>query len=234
MAWRCSGRSNADLIKNMQNAGLIKSQRVAEAMQKVDRANYVLPQFRSDAYNDSPQSIGFNVTISAPHMHAHAAELLLPYLLPESSVLDIGSGSGYLLSVLHHLTKSNARAGHVVGVEHIPELAMISMSNIRSDGLAEELDSNRIVVAETDGRMGEPRFAPYSAIHVGAAATEIPEMLVEQLDQPGRLIIPVDNNSGSYQSLWQVDKDVDGAVQRKKLFNVMYVPLTNLAQQLES
>lgn len=88
-------------------------------------------------------------------MHAHVAELLLPYLQSGSSALDIGSGSGYMLSVFHHLTKTDgANKGHVVGVEHIQQLSDFSLSNMRKDGLGNEIDSERIAVITGDGRQG--------------------------------------------------------------------------------
>lgn len=124
-------------------------------MLQVDRANYVAQRARSMAYQDSPQTIGYNATISAPHMHAHVAELLLPYLLPGSSALDVGSGSGYMLSVFHHLTNADrANRGHIVGIEHIPQLTDISLENMQRDGLSDEIQSKRIAVVTGDGRKG--------------------------------------------------------------------------------
>ena len=88
-------------------------------MRKVDRKNYV-PR-PSDAYQDSPQSIGFGATISAPHMHAHACENLLGFLKPGSKVLDVGCGSGYLLGIFHQLVQPR---GVVVGIDHIQGLSV--------------------------------------------------------------------------------------------------------------
>lgn len=89
-------------------------------------------------------------------MHAHVAELLLPYLKPGSSALDVGSGSGYMLSVFHHLTniQGQGEQGHVVGVEHLKELADFSVANMEKDGLQAELASKRITVVTGDGRDG--------------------------------------------------------------------------------
>ncbi|WFD43970.1 protein-L-isoaspartate(D-aspartate) O-methyltransferase [Malassezia psittaci] len=193
-------------------------------MAQADRANYILPQWRSRAYEDSPQPIGCNATISAPHMHAHVAEILLPYLDQGSSVLDVGSGSGYMLSIFHHLTDAESdRRGHVVGVEHIQELVDFSLENLRKDGLASELQSERIAVVAKDGRDGYPAMAPYSAIHVGAAAPTLPDALVDQLARPGRLIVPVENSSTGTQDLVQVDKDSQGKITKSILFGVMFV-----------
>ncbi|KAI9441257.1 protein-L-isoaspartate O-methyltransferase [Lactarius indigo] len=213
MAWRCTGNTNVELVTNLMHHGLITSETVAAAMKSVDRANYVVN--KRHPYEDSPQSIGHNATISAPHMHAHAAELLLPYLRPGARVLDVGTGSGYLTSVLHRL---------VVGIEHVPALTALAESNIRADGLGAALDQQAIVLITGDGRLGCPEKGPYEAIHVGAAARTIPSALVEQLASPGRMIIPV----GTYsQRLMQVDKDARGEITQKDLFGVVYVPLTD-------
>ncbi|EMD35392.1 hypothetical protein CERSUDRAFT_116167 [Gelatoporia subvermispora B] len=225
MAWRCSGVTNAELIKNMMQAGLIHSDRVLAAMTKVDRAHYVRSQ--AEAYEDSPQYIGHGATISAPHMHAHAAENLLPFLRPGAHVLDVGSGSGYLCAVLHHLVSDNAN-GKVVGIEHIPELAEWSKENLRRDGLGPALDDGRIEIIAGDGRKGYPSGGPYHAIHVGAAAPTLPIPLIEQLTQPGRMFIPVGTSS---QEILQVDKDSTGNVKQEALMDVMYVPLTDRNQQ---
>lgn len=168
-------------------------------MKLVDRANYVPSVARRYAYQDAPQSIGYNATISAPHMHAFAAELLLPYLSQGCSVMDVGSGSGYLLAILHHLLPPSDRKTHIVGVEHMQELVSASVENLKCDGLERELKNGRIVAIQGDGRKGCPEYAPYSAIHVGAAAPCIPEALVQQLASPGRLIVPVDHPTGNYQ-----------------------------------
>ncbi|KAI6108589.1 protein-L-isoaspartate O-methyltransferase [Pisolithus croceorrhizus] len=233
MAWRCSGRSNSDLIRNMARQGIITSDRVSDAMAKVDRVNYV--QRPGDAYQDSPQSIGHGATISAPHMHAHALENLLPYIRPGATVLDVGSGSGYLAAVLHHLVSPapspdnpNPPQGKVIGIDHIPELVGWSKHNLERDGLGAALQDGRIEMIVGDGRQGYIPAAPYDAIHVGAAAPTLPQALVDQLNAPGKMFIPV----GIYsQSIWEVEKTVTGQVRKRELMGVMYVPLTDPDRQ---
>ena len=92
MAWRCHGTDNNSLVKKLQQHGIVQSEEVATTMLAVDRGHYV----EQRAYEDAPQRIGYNITISAPHMHAHALELLRETLKPGCRALDIGSGSGYL------------------------------------------------------------------------------------------------------------------------------------------
>ncbi|KAI0783696.1 protein-L-isoaspartate O-methyltransferase [Abortiporus biennis] len=223
MAWISSGSSSSELVMNMMRNGLIKSDRVASAMQKVDRAHYVLR--REDAYDDCPQPIGHSATISAPHMHAHAMENLLPFLNPGARVLDVGSGSGYLCAVLHHLV---GPTGKVVGIDHISELVDWSVRNLTKDGLGEALKDGSIEVVTGDGRRGYPPAAPYDAIHVGAASPHLPQTLIDQLASPGRMFVPVGE---FYQAILQIDKDANGHITKKELFDVRYVPLTDESKQ---
>lgn len=92
MEWRSHGKDNNDLISQLKRNKIIKSQRVEESMRKVDRGNYC----HFSPYMDSPQSIGYGVTISAPHMHAHALEILKDNLYEGAKALDVGSGIPYV------------------------------------------------------------------------------------------------------------------------------------------
>jgi protein-L-isoaspartate(D-aspartate) O-methyltransferase len=135
-------------------------------------------------YDDSPQTIGFGATISAPHMHAAACESLLPFLHSDARVLDIGSGSGYLTHVLAELIEPN---GKVIGIDHIQGLVDLANANTaKSEEGQQLLSSGRIRYIKGDGRKGFPEEAPYDAIHVGAAATEAHQELIDQLKAPGR------------------------------------------------
>ncbi|KAK5563490.1 hypothetical protein LTR43_010908 [Exophiala xenobiotica] len=221
MAWRCSGRTNAELISNLFNVGLITSPRVRDAMTSVDRAHYC-PSSPLAAYEDSPQPIGHSATISAPHMHASACESLLPFM-PENKgakVLDIGSGSGYLTHVLANLVcgADGSGPGHVVGIDHIQGLVNMSRENMRrSEEGRRLLDTGKVELIVGDGRKGYAAGGPYDAIHVGAAATEMHQTLIDQLNSPGRMFIPVEDSDGwGSQWIWVVDKDKDGKVSKKK------------------
>jgi len=122
------------------------------------------------------------------HGSALACENLLPFLKPGSSALDVGSGSGYLLAIMHQLVSPR---GRVVGIDHIPELTEMSVKNLRADGRGDALDDGTIKVVTGDGRQGFAKGAPlnYSAIHVGAAAPTMPQALIDQLASPGRMFI---------------------------------------------
>jgi len=242
MAWRCSGSTNAGLVSNLAGAGIIKSPRVRSAMGAVDRAHFCLHP--SVAYEDSPQSIGYAATISAPHMHAAAAESLLPFLKPvpergpeggiadadEVRVLDIGSGSGYLTAVFAEiLGGAHAKGARVVGIDHIQGLVDMARANMAKSASGRQmLESGIVEFVLGDGRKGHPAAGPYDAIHVGAAAKEVHEELLDQLKSPGRMFIPVEDPDGwGSQWIWVVDKDKDGRVKRRKDMGVRYVPLTD-------
>lgn len=190
---------------------------VARTMEATDRKHYC----PLNSYVDAPQSIGYEVTISAPHMHAFALELLENHIIPGNRVLDVGSGSGYLTACF---ARAVGPTGLVVGVEHQPALVKLGRDNITKDdpSLLEH-----IKLIEGDGRRGCKDFAPYNAIHVGAASPKKPIELIEQLANGGRLIVPVGAENKT-QSLQQFDKDENGKVTEKSLMSVIYVPLTDL------
>lgn len=223
MAWTSSGKSHADLVGNLRNNGVIKSQRVYDTLMATDRAHYS----QRSPYMDSPQSIGYKATISAPHMHAHALELLEDKLKEGASVLDVGSGSGYLTACFARMV---GNTGKVVGIEHIDHLVNTAIQNVEQDDPA-LLGSGRIKFVVGDGRLGHPDESPYDAIHVGAAASAVPQELLNELKPGGRLILPVGPEWGS-QALEQYDKASDGTITKTRLMGVMYVPLTDKEKQV--
>lgn len=159
-------------------------------------------------------------------MHASACETLLPYLTPGAKVLDIGSGSGYLTAVLANLV---GPSGTVIGIDHIQPLVTLAQSNMeKSEAGRQMLDSGQVKFVKGDGRKGWQEGAPYDAIHVGAAAAEHHQVLEGQLKAPGRMFVPVEE--GWMQHIYVVDKREDGSVEKKKLYGVQYVPLTDAPQ----
>ncbi|MCL7022348.1 hypothetical protein MKW94_027637 [Papaver nudicaule] len=221
---RVSVEKNKASVANLKRYGVIRSPKVAQVMECIDRGFFV-PDGNA-AYADSPMPIGFNATISAPHMHATCLELLKDNLLPGMRALDIGSGSGYLVACFASMVGPEGRA---VGIEHIPELVSASIENIQKSAASPLLELGSLSVHVGDGRKGWPEFAPYDAIHVGAAAREIPKQLIDQLKPGGRLVIPVGN---IFQDLKVIDKNQDGSITAHDETAVRYVPLTSKDAQL--
>ncbi|KAG6612440.1 protein-L-isoaspartate O-methyltransferase [Phytophthora cinnamomi] len=241
MAWRCSALSNDGLVDNLARAGIVQSQRVARAMKATDRAKYVAPVTESDAdaprpvspaqaYQDAPQRLGYEQTISAPHMHAYALELadVAIHNIEHPRVLDVGAGSGYLTACLGHLVDQDG--GRVFGIERIPQLAQLALKNIeRADG---DLVRRGIVSVErADGWAGLPNQAPFHFIHVGAAAVEPPRALMEQLAEGGRLVVPV-GEQGASQVLLEIQRTDKETFTKRELMGVSYVPLVRQRTEL--
>lgn len=143
-------------IYSLTAEGAIKSEIVKTAFLHADRKNYIDSSQVTMAYSDQPLGIGHNATISAPHMHALALELMVPKLQADTQkplkVLDVGSGSGYLSVVIALMLKANGNGSSnskVVGIDHIPELVSDSIANVRRDGNGDLLDSGKLVLEGT-------------------------------------------------------------------------------------
>ncbi|KAG0583137.1 hypothetical protein M758_3G113800 [Ceratodon purpureus] len=221
-----SGRmpDNKDLVSTLQKNGRITSQKVADAMDQIDRGIFVPPG--EPSYMDHPVPIGYNATISAPHMHAICLELLKDHLQPGMHALDIGAGTGYLTAIFALMVGDTGRS---VGVEHIPELTATAVANVQKSNAARLLNIGSLSLHTGDGRDGFPEHAPYDAIHVGAAAPSIPPALTDQLKPGGRLVIPVGE---VFQELIVIDKDLKGELKKSEHLSVRYVPLTDRQSQL--
>jgi protein-L-isoaspartate(D-aspartate) O-methyltransferase len=183
---------------------------VLRAISTVPRHLFVPPQYVNQAYGDHPLPIGHGQTISQPYMVAVMTDYLR--LHRGSRVLEIGTGSGYQAAILAELTDE------VYSVEIIPALCEEARERL------ERLGYSKIHVKCDDGYYGWPEHGPYDAIIVTAAPDHIPQPLIEQLADGGRMVVPV-GPPGAYQVLWLVERQGQ-EVKTQRLMGVAFVPLT--------
>lgn len=155
----------------------IRDKRLLAAMEEIPRHLFVDERFQREAYADNPLPIGHRQTISQPYMVAVMTECLA--LKGDEVVLEVGTGSGYQAAVLARLARA------VYTVERIPPLAE------RARGVLQSLGMDNAEVIQGDGSQGLPEHAPYDAILITAGVHDIPEPLLEQLGEGGRLAAPV-------------------------------------------
>jgi protein-L-isoaspartate(D-aspartate) O-methyltransferase len=186
----------------------IRDERVLAAMATVARELFVPPARRRFAYDDAALPIGFGQTISQPLIVAAMCELL--EVGEGGTVLDVGTGSGYAAAVLA------AMGCEVISIERIPELAERARVSLA------EAAADVVEVRIGDGRLGAADRAPFSAIGVAAATPEVPPALVEQLQDGGRIVLPLGSHLG--QRLVQLTRAGDRLVERD-LFPCRFVPL---------
>jgi len=186
---------------------------VLEAMRKVPRHLFVTPEYTDDAYGDFPLPINQGQTISQPYIVAYMTEIVKPS--KEKKALEIGTGSGYQAAILAETTHT------VYTIELIPELAQ------EAAAILKKLDYRNVFVRAGDGYNGWPEHAPFDIIVVTAAADKIPEPLIDQLADGGRLVIPV-GRPGATQELKLVTKK-RGKVEISRLMYVRFVPFKRSA-----
>ena len=166
----------------------VRDGRVLEAMEAVPRHEFVDREARSWAYSDAPVGIGHGQTISQPYIVALMTELL--QLQGDECVLEVGTGSGYQAAVLSRLV------AEVHTIEVIPELAATARATLL------RLGYRNVHVHVGDGSSGWAEAAPYGGIVVAAAAPAVPLPLLEQLDEGGRMVIPVGSSGFQQLEVW--------------------------------
>jgi len=200
--------SNKMVVEQLK-ARNIKSPVVLDAMLNVPRHLFVLEDQINDAYNDSPLPIGLGQTISQPYIVAYMTEQL--ELSSGMKILEIGTGSGYQAAILAYL------GCEVYTIELLEELA------VRSKKIFASLNINNIRIKHGNGFSGWLEEAPFDAIIVTAAPEKIPEKLIEQLSENGKMIIPV-GEKHSTQILKLITKENNNIIE-KDLLLVRFVPM---------
>ena len=192
----------------------ITDKKVLSVMGKVKRHLFVEKNLWDVAYNDYPLSIGEGQTISQPYIVALMTQYL--NLKPTDRVLEVGTGSAYQAAVLAELVEK------VYSIEIKKGLAQKAAARLK------ELGYNNVTVKQGDGYAGWPEHAPFDAIIVTCAASHIPPPLTAQLNEGGRLIIPVGSTT-FYQNLTLITK-IKGELKEEQVSGVRFVPMTGEAQ----
>ena len=187
----------------------IKDRKVLDVFEKVPRHRFVDQKFCKDAYADHPLPIDNGQTISQPYMVALMVQLL--DIKNIDKVLEIGTGSGYETAILAELAKE------VFSVERFKGLTE------KAGSVLKEMGYGNIRLKTGDGTIGWAEFAPFDKIVVTAAGETVPESLIEQLNSPGKLTMPV--GSKFSQTLLALEKTEKGGIVKKEICECTFVPL---------
>jgi len=190
----------------------VTDQQTLRAMRKVPRHLFVPEEYIKEAYDDNPLPIGYGQTISQPYIVAFMTEVSKPSA--DKKVLEIGTGSGYQAAVMAEITDK------VYTIEIVPELARESAERLKKMGYT------NITGKFGDGYKGWPEHAPYDIVIVTAAPEQIPQPLIDQLAENGRLVIPV-GAPAAVQELILIEKK-NGKIEKNRLTFVRFVPFRRL------
>jgi protein-L-isoaspartate(D-aspartate) O-methyltransferase len=188
----------------------ISDQAVLKAMDAVPREHFVAAEFADSAYADQALPIACGQTISQPFVVAYMTEKL--EVEPQHRVLEIGTGSGYQAAILARLARE------VVSIERYRTLADAARERLKTLGYT------NVTIRSGDGMAGAPDLAPFDRIMVTAAAEQVPEALVAQLAEGGKMVLPVGPRHDA-QYIVRLTKQPDGALTREELIAVRFVPL---------
>lgn len=199
------------LINNLIKEGYLKNENIIEAFQKIDRKDFVLKEFKNEAYENYPLPIGFGQTISQPLVVAFMLELL--EIKKGEKILEIGTGSGWQTALLAYLTNET---GKVFSIERILELKIFAEKNISKYNF---LEKGIVKLIYGDGSKGLEEEAPFDKIIVSASAEKIPLSFKKQLKINGKLVMPVKN------SILVLEKINQNNFLKREYFGFTFVPL---------
>jgi protein-L-isoaspartate(D-aspartate) O-methyltransferase len=192
----------------------IKDERVLAAMAKVPREKFIPADQRAEAYQDGPLPIGYEQTISQPYIVAFMTEQLQPK--PDDRILEIGTGSGYQAAILAELVAD------VYTIEIVEPLAKTAEATLQ------RLGYKNVHLKVGDGYKGWPEEAPFDAIIVTCAPDKVPQPLIDQLKEGGRMVIPVGERFA--QQLYLLEKK-NGQLKESVTLPVRFVPMLREPQK---
>jgi len=198
------------LVTNLCTEGYIKTERVKHVFLTIPREAFIPDSLKNYAYLDTPLDIGQGQTISAPHMVAIMCESL--DIKDDQKILEIGTGSGYHAAIVASLVGGT---GQVYTIERFESLAKKATENLKKIGIT------NVIVEVGDGSCGLPSYQPYDRIYVTCAAPKIPQPLINQLQDSGKLLVPVGDK---YCELILLEKE-KGKTVVYRLGGCVFVPL---------
>ena len=202
-------RQKEMLIEHLVSIGVIRSKHVLEAFRRVPREDFVLEEYRYEAYSDRPLPTLRGQTMSAPHMNAILLEEL--ELMQGHRVLEVGTGTGYQAALIAEIV---GEEGLVVTIERIKSLYEIAKKNLSR--------YRNVIVLRADGLEGCERYKPYDRILIATTVEEIPKKLLEQLKPGGVMVLPIYRGFRD-ERLVKVRKDFSGRIKKEYLMPVAFV-----------
>ncbi|WP_345978110.1 methyltransferase domain-containing protein [Sulfurimonas sp. HSL3-7] len=196
--------SRTGMIESLIAEGVLETPSLIKAFERVDRADFVLPPFKEDAYEDCALPIWCEQTISQPYTVAFMLELLQPQ--PVDRIMDIGSGSGWTTALLASVCQ------HVDAVERHEELLAFAKGNLA------KYPFNNITLHKAGRTLGL-KGEHFDKILVSCSADEMPQQLLDQLSPGGTMVIPLQS------SIFKVIKNLDGSLQKEEHPGFLFVPL---------
>ena len=191
----------------------ITNRRLLDAMRSVPRHEFVRRNLRRRAHEDQALPIGFQQTISPPFIVAYMTDTIDPQ--PTDKVLEIGTGSGYQAAVL------GAMAKEVYSIEIVKELGTTA------ERLLKKLKYDNVHVKVGDGYKGWPEHAPFDKIIVTCSPEQVPQPLIDQLREGGKMVVPLGQR---YQQVFYLLEKQNGKLVAKKLIPTLFVPMTGTAE----
>jgi protein-L-isoaspartate(D-aspartate) O-methyltransferase len=199
-----------DMVERQLRRRGITEPEILNAFGAVPREAFVSDEYAHLAYGDHPLPIEAKQTISQPYIVALMVEAA--EIQPGDNVLEVGAGSGYAAAVISRI------ADKVTGIERQHDLVEVARERLQ------RLGYDNVEIVEGDGTRGWPNAAPFDAILAAASGSHVPQPLLDQLNQGGRLVMPI-GEPGGVQKLVKVTKQPDGTIQQSDLGAVRFVPL---------
>lgn len=207
-------KARRQMVQNEIIGAGVKDRRVIEAMLQTDRHQFVAPKYRRMAYFDMALPIGAQQTISSPFIVSFMTESIDPQLTDK--VLEIGTGSGFQAAILSPL------------VDEVYTIEIVESLGRKATRLLKKLKYNNVHVKVGDGFKGWPEHAPFDKIIVTCSPEDVPEPLVEQLRDGGRMVIPTGER---YQQTLYLFTKKDGQLTKEALRPTLFVPMTGAAEE---